>query len=1750
VDRPVKYSIVIVTYNSETDIGICLSAIQKSTRNHEIIVIDNASRDKTREAIAGFPGIKTIFNSENRGFSAATNQGIMASTGEYIVLLNPDTAVFPLWADRMAEKFQRISNVGAVGPLSTNCIGYQSVFVHFKDHDFNNDTGFRAIAEKVMLCQGKHFETNLLIGFCLMFKREVIDHVGLLDERLFLGNDDLDLSWRLRLHGYKLIVAQDAFIAHEMQKSFKTEKKETTEKLVQKSTDALYRKLVRYYGKKNLPTAEQLWGIPWFKPSDKVQAEKIPGPETKLKIILVPPADKEDGLAKLASGLAAQCTIVENGPADAMICFNTLEPGLPERLAAAQVPVIAVFSHAAVDFPLHIKLIDHCNHCVFTDFHYFSYARSLGYRHISFMRLPVVDEVVAGNETLDIVCPGVYADYLCSARGVVMRKLLLLSSIYKISFSPEAVTAARWIVDTPADTGHGLSRFALEAMGQGKLVFTYQDNSSSPAPGLIAGEHFVAFNTPDDLEKKLSYYTSHADEVRAISSAGHKAAWAHFTVDNGVFRICALVREVISPQSPICAEPRKISASSLPFIRACANDFGKAVLAVEKAGLSCDESSEKMALATVRLNDPATAVSVLRTIDKGLSKAGSYSLGLLLREKGEHASAKRYFEQTLETRLASLTDLCWVLPAGMPYERTIYLKSVLMKTSGTSEANALDNGDRALNACALYHLAYIALGENNLPGARKYAQAMQGMGAVNDLMRVLSALVSFQSSDREGAARHCGMVFESNPLGRSAGLALGSICMSFDNKESAWQALIHGIDALQLICLANGPAAGDYTSQLNEYRKALADCGANPPEPKPFFTLAPTAPVRRYADLFTQESPDEIDLNTLEEPEEALIHKKGLGRSIAVSFRNIQSLECMHELTSGTFSSFSPLIGERVREYTFVTAENLLSRCGYDITSIAAHPLDETAKRGITDELVRAGRLVLKRLEYTADEWERFFVRSYTITAVPRTFKTVSAKKVSIVMLTFNQLSYTKQCIESINACTDTPFEIIVVDNGSTDATPAWLSECETKGLVKKAILNKENRGVAAGWNQGMRATDGDYILIMNNDVVVSRGWLIAMLQCAESNPAIGMVGPMTNSISGLQLERAANYTSLGEFHSYAREYLERNAGNWWEIFRIVGFCMLIKKEIAAVVGDFDERFGLGNFEDDDYCLRIRRAGYRIMVAGDSFIHHFGSVSFSNSPVDWSEQMLKNQRLFNEKWASLDRETIEKRTTSKAGTLIEEAGRLVGSGSYREAIPLYLAALEKEPANALGYEGLGIVAFYLNNLSDAEKFFIEALRHAPNHVDAAFNLADVYERTGRTDKMREVLSDVLRKDPDNREARQRLARISTDKPASTHGALFAAGLVKEAEECIARGDYDSAINQLAIVIENNRDDHRAFNGMGLCAWYKGKIEEAYWFFKKAVTINPVFEDALINFSDAAMVVGRTEEVISLFEQALERDPSLKTIAKNLEKIRIEYRKNETAFNFTKVIAARELNSKGEAFINEGLVDKAEAVFRDILGPDPGNFVAINNLGVVCWYRGDLNQAVSYFKQALALSPTYEDALVNIFDVALKQRTIPAIIPLLESALRQNPSLCDAREILHQIQLRRDRIYEIRYYGQIDGSLGLNQEGKQLLEALKLNEATLKFLDAIEKNGDNSDSYCGLGIIQFYRAEYEDAFKLFTRAVELNPLSQDALLNLYDAALRIGYAEVVRPRLQNALDIDPSLADIKRILEEGITPEKL
>ena len=239
----------------------------------------------------------------------------------------------------------------------------------------------------------------------------------------------------------------------------------------------------------------------------------------------------------------------------------------------------------------------------------------------------------------------------------------------------------------------------------------------------------------------------------------------------------------------------------------------------------------------------------------------------------------------------------------------------------------------------------------------------------------------------------------------------------------------------------------------------------------------------------------------------------------------------------------------------------------------------------------------------------------------------------SIVVLTYNQLEdCTKPCIESIYKYTGiNEFELIVVDNNSHDGTPEYLKSIEPNHQNMTIILNDINKGYSAGNNDGINASKGEFVILLNNDTLVSEGWLEKIMKPFTKDQSIGMVGPISNSVGN---EQKVNINDLNEknYNKKILKYISENKDVITYTKRLGFFCVAIKKELIDKVGLLDEKFGIGMFEDDDYCVRAIKENYKLAVTDGCFIYHKGSVSFKKLSTDtYHDIFVKNKGYFLEK---------------------------------------------------------------------------------------------------------------------------------------------------------------------------------------------------------------------------------------------------------------------------------------------------------------------------------------------------------------------------------------------------------------------------------------------------------------------------------------------------------------------------------------
>jgi GT2 family glycosyltransferase len=240
--------------------------------------------------------------------------------------------------------------------------------------------------------------------------------------------------------------------------------------------------------------------------------------------------------------------------------------------------------------------------------------------------------------------------------------------------------------------------------------------------------------------------------------------------------------------------------------------------------------------------------------------------------------------------------------------------------------------------------------------------------------------------------------------------------------------------------------------------------------------------------------------------------------------------------------------------------------------------------------------------------------------------------KVSVIILSYKNLLLTKICLKSIYTFTSySNFEIIVVDNASNDGTKDWLINYQKSHSNLKLILNTENKGFAGGNNQAAKIANGEYLIFLNNDTIVSQNWIEGLLDVFKTYPKAGIVGPVTNAI-GNEACIKVDYNRPNEFIKYINKR-QLSDLKVFEIRMVAFYCAMTTKKLFIQLDGLDERYSVGMFEDDDLCVNYRKNGYNIYCTEKVFIHHFHGGSFKKlDPNLYSKIFEENRIKYEEKW--------------------------------------------------------------------------------------------------------------------------------------------------------------------------------------------------------------------------------------------------------------------------------------------------------------------------------------------------------------------------------------------------------------------------------------------------------------------------------------------------------------------------------------
>lgn len=240
--------------------------------------------------------------------------------------------------------------------------------------------------------------------------------------------------------------------------------------------------------------------------------------------------------------------------------------------------------------------------------------------------------------------------------------------------------------------------------------------------------------------------------------------------------------------------------------------------------------------------------------------------------------------------------------------------------------------------------------------------------------------------------------------------------------------------------------------------------------------------------------------------------------------------------------------------------------------------------------------------------------------------------KLSIIIVSYNQYHHTTgPCLNSlIQDRTLENAEIIVVDNCSDSETKKNLQNAERSDSRITVIFNDENRGYAGGNNDGVKSATGDILILLNNDTIVTHGAFHCLASLLIQHPDWAMVGPMTNDCGNDQ-KIYTDGNTVDEILGQGALWCSHSNRFHYETDLLGFFCVAMRKRVYNQLGGLDESFGLGFYEDTDFCFRAFKKGLKMVITEDAFVYHYGSGSFSKVPSETKALLKKNKKIFRQK---------------------------------------------------------------------------------------------------------------------------------------------------------------------------------------------------------------------------------------------------------------------------------------------------------------------------------------------------------------------------------------------------------------------------------------------------------------------------------------------------------------------------------------
>jgi glycosyltransferase involved in cell wall biosynthesis/Flp pilus assembly protein TadD len=277
--------------------------------------------------------------------------------------------------------------------------------------------------------------------------------------------------------------------------------------------------------------------------------------------------------------------------------------------------------------------------------------------------------------------------------------------------------------------------------------------------------------------------------------------------------------------------------------------------------------------------------------------------------------------------------------------------------------------------------------------------------------------------------------------------------------------------------------------------------------------------------------------------------------------------------------------------------------------ALTANPCDNEAARALAEALAATGDLP-GREALVAER--RLLARAAPRLVRPEEWLAGADggdELASVLVACRHSLEQVRACMESLCRHTRPPYELILLDQGCPDLTADYLAQLGSRqGPVRSLLLSNPNGGGATGLGRGLAETRGRYLVLLDDEVLVTEGWLEGLVApTREWGPPVALVGPVSNNAPPAQ-QVAAEYANAGGLAACAALRRQQYAGQASEADSLAGFCLLLRREALELAGPGD---GV-----EDLCLRVRQAGFHLLVARDVLVHRCAGQPLPEAPPD------------------------------------------------------------------------------------------------------------------------------------------------------------------------------------------------------------------------------------------------------------------------------------------------------------------------------------------------------------------------------------------------------------------------------------------------------------------------------------------------------------------------------------------------------